>query len=114
MTNTITAAAKTAAGIAARLAAAAIMSTLVLGSAVIPAKAATPTEAITVPGTAVHRGAELGERLRRTTVVNQLTCRTLSGFTAGAVPPPRSCDQLSASPATRLAGAAPAGARFQD
>jgi hypothetical protein len=111
MTNTFTTAAKTAAGIAARLTAAAIMSTVVLGSAVIPAKAATPTEAITVPA-ATHRGTDLSERLRRIALVNHLTCRTLSGFTAGAVPPPRSCDHMSSTRATRLAGVEPARPRF--
>jgi hypothetical protein len=81
------------------------MSTIVLGSAVVPAKAATPTDSVFVPAT--HRGPALTDRLRRAAMVNHLTCRTLSGFTAGAVPPPRSCDQPSTGAITRLAGAEP-------
>jgi hypothetical protein len=111
MTNTFASVAKTVAGIAARLTAAAIMSTIVLGSAVIPAKASTPTEAVTVPAT-THRGADLAERLRRTALVNHLSCRTLSGFTAGSVPPPRACDALYDNVASRLAVAGAPRPRF--
>jgi hypothetical protein len=111
MTNTFTSIAKSAAGIAARLTAAAIMSTLVLGSAVVPAKAATATDTITVPA-AVHRGQDLAARLNRTAMVNRLTCRTLSGFAAGAVPPPRSCDHAAATESTRLAAGEALRPRF--
>jgi hypothetical protein len=101
--TSITNAAKTVASIAARLAAACIMSTLVLGSAVVPAKAATPTDTVTVPAQPVHRCPGLTAQLRRVAVINHLTCRTLFAVTAGAVPPPRSRDHPASSAATRMA-----------
>jgi len=90
MTNTF----KTAAAVAARLTLAAIMSTLMLGSAVVPVKAA-PATSVTVDGgnptdpLGIHRGVDL---MQRRLVVAHLACRNLSGVNTGAAPAPHSCE----------------------